>query len=200
MAAGGILILLIGPAIFKGKATTDQVQHEIAPETQRMLGSPTAPVTLTCFSDFQCPYCRVAGQLLEAFEGEMRGKVRVVFKFFPLDQTCNPSGGRHPLGCKAALAAYCAGIQGRFWPFHDQIFANQETLHERDFLSFAQALGLDINAFARCVEDPGSMAGIRKDIDEGIRLGVSGTPSLFIDGRRYQGPLTVAALKDMIPQ
>ncbi|MFH1016767.1 MAG: thioredoxin domain-containing protein [Pseudomonadota bacterium] len=196
----GIAALFLGPRLFKEQPYVEKERREIAPVANRSLGAPNAPITLACFSDFQCPYCRVAGEVLEQVEALERGRVKVIYKFFPLDESCNRAGGSHPLGCKAALAAYCASAENRFWPYHDLLFSVQDLLKEADFVPFARSLNLDLPAFERCLADPASLEAIRKDIEEGIRLGVNGTPTVFINGQRYTGPLTVAAIEEFIPR
>ena len=138
------------------------------------------------YGDFECPYTAPAmrdiGRLLErpaAFE--------VVFRHFPLTSI-------HPHAQSAAEAAEAAARQGRFWEMHDLLFRNQLRLEPADLGRYAQRLGLDLQRFELDLADRAVMARVERDEESGIQSGVDGTPSLFIDGRRYQGPRDPAAL------
>jgi protein-disulfide isomerase len=141
---------------------------------------------LVVYGDFECPYTAAAtrdiGGLLErgaAFE--------VVFRHFPLRET-------HPHAQAAAEAAEAAARQDRFWEMHDLLFRNQMRLEPDDLRRFAQRLGLDLDRFESDLADHAIKARVERDVDSGTRSRVDGTPSLFIDGRRYQGPRDPASL------
>ncbi|MGH9322887.1 MAG: DsbA family protein [Vicinamibacteria bacterium] len=166
------------------------------------LGPPGAPATIVEFSDFECPYCRDAARSLKEMKERYGDRLRLVFKDFPLDTACNPHITRqvHPLACRAAVVAACAGRQDRFWEMHDAVFSLPElTGEELDRLP--ESLGLDLAAFEECESDQASLASIRADIDTGRELGVSGTPALFVNGReapgyRALGPIIERVLSD----
>jgi protein-disulfide isomerase len=135
---------------------------------------------LVVYGDFECPYTAAAvrdiGRLLErgaAFE--------VVFRHFPLREI-------HPHAQAAAEAAEAAARQGRFWEMHDLLFRNQLHLEPADLLRFAERLGLDLEQFESDLADPATEARVERDVESGEGSGVDGTPSLFIDGARYDGP------------
>jgi len=157
--------------------------RELSLQSAPAIGPPEAPVTIVEFSDFQCPYCRQAATYLNALTEQYGEKLRVVFKDYPLDTACNPYVGKtpHSMACKAAALARCAGEQGRFWETHDAIFALAQ-LTDESLLSVSSTLGLD-----GCESDEvivaRIVAGIRADIEEGWKLGVSATPTLFVNGR-----------------
>ena len=161
------------------------------------LGSPTAPVTIAEYSDFECPYCagfaavqmpEVRSQLIAT------GKVHWRFRDFPL-----PS---HQYSQTAALAAQCAGEQGKFWEMHDQIFTHHEWAQTgKDpsglFRDFGKAIGLDLDRYQACVDSRRYAGRIEASRQEGVALGVTGTPTFFLNGVRFQGRPTSDALKAM---
>lgn len=144
-------------------------------------GPPDARVTIVEFSDFQCPYCKMfkdntLAQLKQAYGN----RVRFVFRDFPLDSI-------HPYARGAAEAAQCAHEQGKFWEYHDILFANQQALTPPDLKRYAQQLGLDTRRFNDCVDSHKYQASVEADVQEGNRLHVSGTPTFFINGRVLVG-------------
>ena len=138
-------------------------------------GSPTAIIGLVMYSDFQCPYCgRFARETLPAIQEQYvrTGKVLLAFRQFPL--------ANHGFAQKAAEAAKCAGQQGKFWPFHDRLFVNQQALDVASLKDYASTVELEPNQFATCLD--GQMeASVRTDNDGGELLGVTGTPT-FVAG------------------
>jgi protein-disulfide isomerase len=146
-------------------------------------GPSNAPVTLVEFSDFECPFCKEANVSLDAIV-KLYPEVRQVFKNFPLDTACNPYVGSqlHPLACLAARLARCAGRQGRFWEIHDAMFGLSE-MTEDALDALPASLGLDEKQIASCMVEEDTVARIRADVDEGRKLGVSATPTLYLNGR-----------------
>jgi predicted DsbA family dithiol-disulfide isomerase len=142
-------------------------------------GNPAAPVTVVEFSDFECPYCGRARPTVFRVLQTYGDKVRWVFRHFPLDF--------HSEARKAGEAAVCAGDQGHFWEMHDRLFAHQGQLDVPDLKAHAAALGLDTAAFDQCLDSGRHAARVEADSEEGARLGVSGTPAFFIDGRPLVG-------------
>jgi protein-disulfide isomerase len=142
-------------------------------------GPAAAPVTIVEFSDFQCPYCGrvqpVIGQLMQRY-GD---RLRVVFRHYPLPI--------HPLAPKAAEAAVCAADQGRFWEMHDKLFSDQAKLQVQDLKAKAAEVGLDAEAFGACLDAGRHEAAWRADRAEGDRIGVTGTPAFFVNGRYING-------------
>jgi protein-disulfide isomerase len=143
-------------------------------------GPESAPITIVEYADFQCPYCTRALASLKQVEDKYAGKVRIVFRDFPLSQI-------HPFAAKAAEAGACANDQGKFWPMHDKLFANQSKLAVTDLKQHATDLGLDAEAFGACLDSGKHAAEIKKSVEEGQRYGLSGTPSFFINGRLIVG-------------
>lgn len=139
-------------------------------------GDKNAPLTLVEFSDYQCPFCaRHIREALPAIEREyiQTGKLRYVFRDFPIEAI-------HREAFKAAEAANCAGEQDKYWEMHDRLFANQRALGLKDLGDHARALGLDMATFHRCLSSGKQATEIRKDIADGLRAGVRGTPTFFL--------------------
>jgi protein-disulfide isomerase len=149
-------------------------------------GNADARLVVIEFSDFQCPYCgkHARETFAELEEGYIAtGKVRYVFRHFPLDQS-------HPSAFKAAVAAECAADQGKFWEMHALLFANQHALAGTDLASYAKTLALDGDAFQRCLGGP-AKGKVRRDFNDGLKAGVSGTPTFFIGTVQKDGKVNV---------
>ena len=141
----------------------------------RSTGNPAASVTLVEFGDYQCPHCGHAHPLLKRLLKEKGKDLLFVFRNFPLQEI-------HPAAFMAALAAEAAAIQHQFWPMHDLIFENQESLHGNTFLDFAEKLELDINQFVFDMKSNKVIEKVEGDFESGIRSGVNGTPTFYING------------------
>ena len=150
-------------------------------------GPADAPVTLLEYGDFECPFCGQAFWELNRLEQAVGDRVRFVFRHFPLAQA-------HPHARLAAEAAEAAGAQGRFWEMHDTLFSNQGALELSDLLAYADEIGLDRRRFTRDLQEHRFAAKVRRDFMEGVRSGVNGTPTIFINGLRWDGPYTATAL------
>jgi protein-disulfide isomerase len=159
----------------------DSPRHEIeVAKDDPSLGPASAPVTLVEFSDFQCPFCQRVSPTLKQVKETYGDKVRVVWKDFPLTQI-------HPQAFKASEAAHCAADQGKFWEFHDRLFANQQALQPADLKKHAADLGLDGAAFATCLDSSKYGERVRDGVAQGSRLGVNSTPTIYINGRVLSG-------------
>ena len=143
-------------------------------------GNPKAPVTLVEYGDFECPYCRQAWINLRILEKEVGDKYKLVYRHFPLTQI-------HPRAHRAACAAEAAGYQDKFWEMHDMLFENQDALEDEDLIRYAKKLGIDVDQFIADLESPGTSSDVMEDFMSGIRSGVNGTPTFFINGRRFDG-------------
>ncbi len=137
-------------------------------------GAADAPVTIALFTDFQCPYCAKIVPLLDQVLEKNKGKVKLAFKNFPLNN--------HQFARKAAAAALAAGKQGKFWELHDRLFQNYNRLNDQVVQEQAQQLGLDIQKFNKDMNDPQIMQVINQDMQDGAKAGVRGTPTLFVNG------------------
>jgi protein-disulfide isomerase len=150
-------------------------------------GPADAPVTLLEYGDFECPFCGQAFWELKRLEQSVGDQVRFVFRHFPLAEV-------HPHARLAAEAAEAAGAQGKFWEMHDALFTNQRALELPDLLTYADDIGLDRARFIRDLQEHRFLPKVRRDFMEGVRSGVNGTPSFFINGQRWNGPYTAEAL------
>lgn len=152
-------------------------------------GPSDAPVEIVVFDDFECPYCAKAAPLLKQAQSLYPDKTKLIFKNFPLPF--------HKNAKPAALAGLAAERQGRFWQLHDLMFANQKSLSGLKIRELAGQIGLDMALFDKDMADPALQAKIQSDLQEGQRIGVSGTPSIYINGRQIQ-PQGIEALKAVI--
>lgn len=149
-----------------------------------------APITIIEFSDFGCGHCaafdRNIGELLRGND-----EVRLVFRHFPLDSACNPAVPGAPIGsrCRAAVAAECAGEQGKFWEYGRALFDHQPHFGEADLRRYAGDVRLDLAAFEACLKGEEARARVERDATAGAALGIQSTPTVFINGRRVEGDL-----------
>ena len=167
-----------GPPV---KVSLDAPRYAIAvAATDPSFGNAKAPVTIVEFSDFQCPFCLRAMPTLKKLQQTYGDRVRVVWKDFPLVRI-------HPQAAKAAEAAWCADEQGKFWPYHDRLFGNQAALMIDDLKKYAQELALDTARFNMCLDSSKFASRVRDGMEAGTKLGVSSTPTLFVNGRVMPG-------------
>jgi protein-disulfide isomerase len=161
------------------------------PPARHGKGPENAPITIVEFSDFECIFCAKAFRDLRDLQRQYPGRIRIVFHHYPLDSLCNPhvSGHFHQSACLAAIAAECASRFGKFWQYHDRLFSAQDQLSRPALIASAAALGIDVDAFSACLDDPTSRAAVVADADAGSTLGVESTPTLFINGRAVKGAL-----------
>ena len=156
------------------------------------LGPASAPVTIVEFSDFQCPFCRAAEPTLKELRTKYGDKVRIVYMDYPLPF--------HNHSMDAARAARCAGEQGKFWPFHDALFADQKKLAPDDLKATAQTLGLNPAKFNACLDQTKYTDQVNKDEDAGKKVGVNGTPGFFVNGRFISGAQKPEAFEEIIDE
>jgi protein-disulfide isomerase len=156
-------------------------------ESDHAMGPETAVVTLLEYGDYQCPYCGQAYPIIKGLLDRVGRQVRFVFRNFPLSSI-------HPHAESAAEAAEAAGAQGHFWAMHDLLYQNQEALDGEDLVRYASALGLDESSFVRELTGHVHAGRVREDFMGGVRSGVNGTPTFFINERRYDGPFSLDSL------
>jgi protein-disulfide isomerase len=165
----------------------------VSDERDHIHGPHSAPVTLVEYGDYECPYCGEAHLILQKLVAHFGEKMRFVFRNFPLTQM-------HPHALGAAEAAEAASVQGRFWEMHDVLYERQDGLEENDLVSYAAELQLDLARFQNDLSQGVYRDRIQEDFMSGVRSGVNGTPTLFINGRRYEGPVELHSLTDAVNQ
>ncbi len=153
-------------------------------------GPSNAPVTIVEFSDFQCPYCGREYPVIERLMKEYDGKVRLVFRHYPLEF--------HPFAEKAAEAGACAQDQGKFWELHDKMFTNQGKLAVDDIKGYAKSVGIDAAKFDKCLDSGEKKASVEEDMKAGTAAGVNGTPAFFINGLFVNGAQPYEQMKQTI--
>jgi predicted DsbA family dithiol-disulfide isomerase len=154
--------------------------------TAHRLGPADAPVQLVVYSDFQCGFCRQLAPALRKLQAEFPRDVVIVFRNFPLNI--------HPRAFPAAVAAECAGEQGAFWEYHDKLFAETGDLDETKLVDLAKSLGLDEARFTTCLNSTRPHQQVEADLREAAVLDLPGAPTVFLNGRRVDGPLTYESL------
>jgi protein-disulfide isomerase len=144
-----------------------------------------AKITLVEFSDFQCPYCSKAAFALDELARKYPSDVRLVYKQYPIAMIHNNA----LLSARASLAA---NNQGKFWPLHDRMFSNGNRLNRENILAWAKEINMDMTRFVKDLDSKETAAMVDRDTKEGDEIGVLGTPTVFLNGKRYNGELTVA--------
>ena len=153
-------------------------------------GPANARITLVEFSDFECPYCSQAAAKMEPILQAYPNDARLVYKQYPLSS--------HPHAKIAAEASIAAQAQNKFWPMHDKLFANGQRLSNLIIVQIAKEIGLDMSKFQSDLISARVKQSVAKDIADGDKVQVSATPTFFINGKRYNGPLDLAVLKPIL--
>jgi len=141
-------------------------------------GAADAPVVITEYTDFQCPYCAKLGAVLDQMLLMFPGKVKIVYKSFPL--------ANHRFSWKAATSAMAAHRMGKFWAFYDRLFENYKDLNDEKIMEIRRSFGFDTPEFDALIVAPDVRAKVAGDREEGLRIGVRGTPTVFINGKRLK--------------
>lgn len=158
-----------------------------------VIGAEDAPITIVEFADFGCPYSREASFTLRALATTYADKIRYQYRDFPIIEL-------HPQAEHAAEAANCAAEQGKFWEYHDKLYLNQSNLSDDRLLTFARELNLNERAFSSCVSSGRYTREVAEDYEAGIRAGVQGTPTFFINGTMIPGAIPRDILEAIIQQ
>lgn len=163
------------------------------------IGAPSAVLSITEFSDYRCPFCRKAHVQLRKLVEQHPTRIRITHKHFPLDTVCNPALQRqlHPDSCLMARMAYCAGRQHQFWSMNDRLF-DLPASTSIEPAQVAADLGLEVDRFAACLNSPAAGAHVRRDIQEGLKLGINATPTFLIDGKLYAGHIPEEVLRPLL--
>jgi protein-disulfide isomerase len=206
LTIGGVVVLVIAVIVYaslkKANAPIGSI-ISITPNPRPMangnvMGDPNAPIQIVEYSDFQCPACLAFYQQIEpSLVSEYISTGKVHFTYRSMGDWIGPES------VKAAEAAYCASEQNKFWDYHDILFANWTGENIGDFtnkrlVAFADNLGLDMSAFRTCFNNQKYSQRVTQDHTDGIQAGVKGTPSLFINGKKYEGDFSFSAFKQYI--
>ena len=168
---------------------------DLSPEptsADHVRGSLDAPVVITEFADFECPYCGAAHPVIESVRKTFGDRVALVFRHFPLSM--------HPHAQNAAEAAEAAGAAGKFWEMHDLLFENQERLSNADLARYAEASAVPAKAVEDAIAHRTYREQIERDVESGQASGIEGTPALFINGFAYEDDVTTEALGAAVEQ
>jgi protein-disulfide isomerase len=150
-------------------------------------GKDTAFLELVEYGDYQCPHCGRAYPIIKKVQRQLGADLKFVFRNFPLSEI-------HPDAFNAAVAAEAAGLQDKFWEMHDIIFENQRALDIESLFLYAAKTGLNLELFKEDIQKAGIISKVEQDFESGIRSGVNGTPSFFINGKKYNESWEAAEL------
>lgn len=156
-------------------------------------GKKEAKVKIVEFSDFQCPFCARGKARIDEIAAKYKDKVVIYFRNFPLESI-------HQKAFHAAEAGLCAQDQGKFWDYHNKMFDNQANLEEKDLLKYAKDLKLDEAKFSECLKSGKKAADIRKDMEEGMKVGVNSTPTFFVNGYAVRGAVPLEQFSEIIDE
>ena len=165
----------------------------VSDDRDHIQGPGDAPVTLVEYGDYQCPFCGAAYPILKDVQARMADRLRFVFRNFPISTS-------HPNAELAAEAAEAAAVQGRFWEMHDLLYENQDRLGGEDLHVYAERLGLDLETFDSELAGHAYTARVREDFMSGVRSGVNGTPTFYLNGSRYDGSYEAETLLAALEQ
>jgi protein-disulfide isomerase len=168
----------------------------VTPDRDHIRGSLGAPLTMVEYGDYECPFCGAAYPVTEKLIDRLGDELLFAYRHFPLSTM-------HPHAVLAAQAAEAAGSQGRFWEMHHLLYADQRRLDIPDLIARAERLQLDVARFTEELRVGTHAAKVESDFLSGVRSGVNGTPTFFINGRRHDGPVdlhTLAASLQMAAQ
>lgn len=197
------VLSLLALTVFLFFVLSVRVRDHITFTDQQQLTTPTvtvadpqfgpagAKVTIVNFGDYQCPSCAELDGSLTDLTSEFPNDLRVVWKDMP-------NTSIHDESLNAAVAAQCAGEQKKFWEYHSLLMQNSLQLNSSLYPQLAQVLGLRDNAFTRCLDSQSTLPLVQRGFDEGVALGITATPTIYVNGTRYTGSLTKAELRNAI--
>jgi protein-disulfide isomerase len=163
----------------------------VTEDRDHIQGPADAAVTLVQYGDYECPYCGEAYPIIKEVQARMADRLRFVFRNFPISTS-------HPHAERAAEAAEAAAVQGKFWQMHDVLYENQRRLREEDLRTYAERLELDIERYDQEMAEQVHAARIHEDFMSGVRSGVNGTPTFYINGVRHDDSYETETLLDAL--
>lgn len=159
---------------------TDAAFADVVTADDPAIGNKNAPLTVVEFLDFECPFSSQAFPIIREVATKNPDKIRLIVRDLPLDDL-------HPNARLAAEAAACANAQNRFWSYHDKLFQNQQALDKENLILYAEQTGLDKDTFTQCLNGGRFRAEVEEDFQAGVAAGAVGTPTFYINGRKFQG-------------
>jgi protein-disulfide isomerase len=172
---------------------TPELTLPVSADRDHIQGPADAAVTLLEYGDYECPFCGAAYPIVKEAQSRMGDRLRFVFRNFPISTS-------HPHAERAAEAAEAAASQGRFWQMHDLLYENQKRLDDADLHDYAEQLGLDVDAFDGDLARHVHAERVREDFMSGVRSGVNGTPTFYINGSRHDGGYELESLVAALEQ
>lgn len=195
-----LVVVISGFVIFKKNQTVDNVNQTAIEKIDQslsansqddpFLGAKDAKVTIVQFADFECPYCRQEFLIIREL-AKLYPQVKIIFRDLPLTNI-------HEQALSSAVAANCANKQNKFWDFHDQLFLNQEKFSHDYYQQIAKMLNLNMTEFNSCLVDKKIVEEISLDVNDAVLMGVKGTPTFFINGKRLAGVVSLENWKTIL--
>lgn len=167
------------------------IRKELETKDDPSWGPDDAKIVIVEFSDFQCPFCKQAFPIIQKIKREYQDSVKIIYRDMPIVNI-------HPDALNAAMAAECADDQDKFWQYHDNIFINQDDLSVGNLKLIASQIGLDLNEFNECFTSEKYLSEVQNDLQDGLRFGVTGTPTFFINGIKIPGVIPYNTFKQII--
>ena len=165
--------------------------HPAVSNNDHIQGSADAAIELVEYGDYQCPYCAQAYSIIKSLQRSFGKNLKFVFRNFPLTEM-------HPYAMNAALAAEAAALQNKFWEMHDYIYEHQQRLDDKSLLGYAEKLGLDLKRFKNDIKLDTLTNKVEQDFESGARSGVNGTPSFYVNGKKYNGDWELDAFEEFL--
>lgn len=187
------IVVVITALLFLSSSGTSSSSSDLVKSDSNVKGAKDAKVVVVEFSDFECSACKAASDVVNNVIEEYGNKILFVYRHFPLVLY-------HPDSLKAAEASEAAAEQGKFWEYHDLLFDNQDKLKEEDLLKYARDLNLNIEKFKQELDSGKFKDKVEADLSDGEKLGISATPTFFINGKKYQGALSFDEFKKIIDE
>jgi len=172
--SGGLII--IGAIWIAIVLQQEKVDYQLAAEDRPILGNSQATVVVEEFSDFQCPACRAAVPVVKGIVNKYKNQIKFIYRHFPLLKI-------HPRAYDAALASECANDQGKFWQYHDLLFANQPNFKRSQLMEYARELGLDSEQFSACLQSRARRQIVDADLQKARELNLNSTPTFIVNGQ-----------------
>ncbi|WP_392553243.1 thioredoxin domain-containing protein [Orbus wheelerorum] len=149
-------------------------------------GNSNASIELVEYGDYQCPYCAEFYYVIKELQNQLGTNLKFIFRNFPLEM--------HPNALHAAIATEVLAKYNKFWPMHDMLYENQAYLHDKNLINYAEKLGVNEQQFEQDFKDKSFADKVEKDFESGLRSGVNGTPSLYINNKKYEGEYSLDAI------